>query len=62
MADGFVMVSSNSAQHLVHNPASLRVNTGLAAMVKDVGIRATGLFQRIAQNWHPLECPFFVDR
>src|ERR1700680_3675973 len=48
------------AQDEVHCPAAADMLTWLAAMGQNVGVVATGFFQRVGQNWHTIEDPFLV--
>src|SRR5581483_3298217 len=48
------------SEQQIHHPAAAHMNTGFAAVVKDVGVIAAGVFQRVRQNWQALKGTFIV--
>ena len=48
-------------QQQIHYPAAANMLAGLAAVVKDVRIGAAGVFERVAEDGHPVEGPAVVD-
>src|SRR5262245_23171112 len=37
------------------------MDTRLPAVVQDVGVRATGIFQSVGEDWHPVEGSLVID-
>ena len=56
------LLPSFFAQDGVNDKAAPNVDTGLAAVVQEDFVRAAGLFEGVAQDWHRVELLFSVDR
>ena len=55
------LLQSLFAQDGVNDPAAPNMDTGLAAVVQDVGVGASSVFQGIAEDRHPIKSAVVVD-
>src|SRR5262249_35289722 len=50
------------SQNQINDPAPANVLPNLAAVIQHLGVIAARIFQRIRQNWQPIEASLVVDR